>query len=225
VFDNAGADRKYAEAFAASGLGEVDDDEEVVAERVANSAIREPLVAALDDWAHVAREQSRRVWVLGVARRADPHPWRDRLRDPALWQDEKRLARLAAQAPPSALTPNLAAALGNRLTRRKEGQALLLAAQQRYPGDFWLNLNLGNSLMLRGNPQEAEGYFRAALAIRPDSPSRTTTWAGRWGGWGSGWTRRPCSARLSSWTPPTSWPTPTSARCCCSGEGWRRRSG
>jgi len=86
-FDNAGADRQYAEAFAEAGLGEVGDDEEAVARRVVDSPVREALVPALDGWADAAEEEGRRAWLLGVARRADPHPWRDRLRQPALWRD------------------------------------------------------------------------------------------------------------------------------------------
>src|SRR5262249_10210878 len=99
----------------------------------------------------------------------DPHPWRDRLRQPALWRDEGGLARLAGQAPLSALTPALAAALGWRLRKRAEGEALLRAAQEARPGDFWLNFNLAQALGEGGKPREAEGYNRAALALRPDS--------------------------------------------------------
>src|SRR5262249_23773233 len=43
-WDNAGADRKYAEAFAEAGLGQVGDDEDAVAQRVADSPVREALV-------------------------------------------------------------------------------------------------------------------------------------------------------------------------------------
>jgi serine/threonine-protein kinase len=168
-FDHAGADRKYAEAFAEAGLGEAGDDEEVVARRVADSPVREALVAALDGWAEVVGQEGRRAWLLAVARRADPHPWRDRLRQPALWRNEAKLARLVGQAPPEALTPALAAALGGRLAKRAEGEALLRSAQQGRPGDFWLNYYLAYALGRGGKTQEAEGYSRAALALRPDS--------------------------------------------------------
>jgi serine/threonine-protein kinase len=184
--DHAGADSRYAEAFAAAGLAEVGEDEETAGRRVAHSAVQEALVAALDDWASATEDRARRAWILGVARRADRHPWRDRLRDPAAWQNEQALARLAAQAPPSALTPNLAATLGKRLARTAEGEALLREAQRRRPGDFWLNHYLGGSLAQRRRAREAESYYRAALAARPDSAVAHANlgvvlgWQGRW---------------------------------------------
>ncbi len=140
-----------------------------MARRVAGSVVHEALVAALDDWAGATRDAARRAWVLRVARRADPHPWRDRLRDPAAWQDPKTLARLVGQAPTQALTPHLAAALGLQLPRTAEGEAVLREARRRWPGDFWLNHYLGSALAFRRKIPEAEGYFQAALALRPDT--------------------------------------------------------
>ena len=58
---------------------------------VSDSAIREALVAALDNWAACAGTPSRRNWLLEVARRADPDPWRDRVREPELWGDKAAL--------------------------------------------------------------------------------------------------------------------------------------
>jgi tetratricopeptide (TPR) repeat protein len=46
---------------------------------------------------------------------------------------------------------------------------LLTAAQARFPQDFWLNLELGRTLALAYRPDETLGYFRAALALRPQS--------------------------------------------------------
>jgi serine/threonine-protein kinase len=45
---------------------------------------------------------------------------------------------------------------------------LLREAQQRHPGDFWINYLLG-ALSIKERPQEAVGYFRVAVAIRPTS--------------------------------------------------------
>jgi serine/threonine-protein kinase len=168
-FDHAGADPRYAEAFANAGLGAVGDDEETVARRVADSAVREALVAALDDWASATDDRARRAWVLGVARRADPHPWRDRLRDPAAWDRPATLARLGGQAPAEALTANLATAVGKRLARAPQGETLLRAAQETRPGDFWLNNSLAGVLATQGKAANAESYYRAALAVRPDN--------------------------------------------------------
>jgi serine/threonine-protein kinase len=58
-------------------------------------------------------------------------------------------------------------ALGERL-RAVGGDAapFLRRVQEEYPADFWANLIVGNA-MLQWAPQEAAGYYRAALASRP----------------------------------------------------------
>src|SRR5262249_2785205 len=50
---------------------------------------------------------------------------------------------------------------------------LLREAQQRHPGDFWINVELSISLSKMKPPRddEALSFDRAALAIRPQSPS------------------------------------------------------
>jgi hypothetical protein len=93
-YDVAGAERLYTAAFAAAGLGREGDGSEAVAARVRASAVRAELVAALDDWASLTTDPARRAWLLAVARRADPDPGRDRLRQPELWRDSARLTRL-----------------------------------------------------------------------------------------------------------------------------------
>jgi tetratricopeptide (TPR) repeat protein len=165
--DFPGADRGYAAALAEAGMGRVGDDPDAVARRLADSGVREALVAALDDWAATTPEDGRRAWVLGLARRLDPDPRRDRLRDPAAWQGAVRLARLAAGPGVREQPPELVVALGMRL-RDLGGQAegLLRAAQERQPGDFWANFSLGIALA-DVKPEEAVGYFRASLAVRP----------------------------------------------------------
>src|SRR5207237_1419619 len=49
--DTAGANRAYAETFARNGLGSDEEDPQAVAQRVRDSAVKGPLVAALDAWA------------------------------------------------------------------------------------------------------------------------------------------------------------------------------
>ncbi len=163
--DFAGADRDYAAAFAEAGLGRVGQDPATVARRVADTEVRAALVAALDDWVACAQEETRRAWVLGVARRADPDPWRDRLRDPAVWRDTAALVRLINTVPAERLTAPLLAALGGRAG--PAGTQLMRQGQTRHPGDFWLNFILANALVEKGAPEEAVGYYRAALAARP----------------------------------------------------------
>jgi serine/threonine-protein kinase len=167
-FDNRTADRDYEEVFRGQGL-EPGGDAGAAAAAVRGSAVREQLVAALDDWALAVEDQDRRLgWVLAVARGADPGPWRDRVRDPAVWGRAEALARLARDARLADLSPALVSLLGRRL-RKAGGDAvpLLREARRLRPDDFWLNFWLGNALLAAKEPAEALGYYRAAQALRP----------------------------------------------------------
>ena len=177
-FDYGAMADAYARTFENAGL-DVRGDEGAVAARIGASELRPQLVMALDHWAYVADALEDRPWMarlLRLARRADPDPqWGDRFRDPALWEDEEALRRLAREAelrlagaaaesgPPTPLVTLLAKKLG-----QQDGQAepLLRTAQGRRPEDFWLNYALGEALRER-KPAEAVGFYRAALATRP----------------------------------------------------------
>jgi tetratricopeptide (TPR) repeat protein len=131
--------------------------------------VRDALLAALDDWAVAAQDPQRRAWVLEVARRADPDPWRDGIRDPALWDDAAALARRASGEQAAEQPPRLLAALGERLVGLGgNAEGLLRKAQRRHPGDFWISALLGTVLLRGDKPAEGVGYLRAALALRPD---------------------------------------------------------
>jgi tetratricopeptide (TPR) repeat protein len=170
--DFAGGERKYAVAFAGSDLGREGEDPGEVGARVRASAVREEVVAALDDWASIAGDGPRREWLLAVGRAADPDPERDRLRQPALWRDKEALARLAGEARAAELSPQLAAALGRALLAKKgDAVPLLRAAQALHPNDLWLNFALGNALFKATRWDEAVGHYRAALAVRPQAAS------------------------------------------------------
>jgi serine/threonine-protein kinase len=163
---DAAADRAYLAAFTAARLLAEKMDAAAAARRIESSAVRAHLVAALDDWAFVAGKQ-RRTWVLEVARLADPHRARDQFRDPAVWNDGPTLARLAAEAKVADLSPEYLAVLGQLLhTHRLKAVTFLRAAQAQHPGDFWLNLTLGEALT-GSQPEEAAGFYRAAVAARP----------------------------------------------------------
>jgi tetratricopeptide (TPR) repeat protein len=167
--DLAAGDRLYAATFAVAGLGQEGDDVEALAARVRDSAVREELVDALDDWASLTRSYRRREWLLAVARRADRHPARDRLRQPELWRDSARLTRLAQEVSLAEMSPQLATALGRVvLMGGGDAEPLLTAAQARFPNDFWLNYHLAGILYDAGQYDDAVGYYRAALAVRPE---------------------------------------------------------
>jgi tetratricopeptide (TPR) repeat protein len=168
-FDYASAVREYEAAFREAGLiGEQTEAAEVVATRIRESAVREQVVAAVDAWAFTVDKPERRAWLLAVARSANPNPWRDRFRDAAVWKDRSALERLAREANMSELSPQVLFALGVLLANHgADAVPLLMTAQRHYPSDFWLNLELGWVLNDAKRWEEAIGYYRAALALRP----------------------------------------------------------
>jgi tetratricopeptide (TPR) repeat protein len=169
TFDDRPTDRDYAAVFAEAGLAEPAEEPAAVAERLRASAIKAQLVAALDDWALVTPDRRRRAWLLEVARLADPNPWRDRFRDSTVWKKRAELERLGREADVEHLSPQLLTVLGALLANHKaDAVPLLTAAQRRHPHDFRLNFVLGNAL-LGVRPEEAIGYYRAALAVRPQT--------------------------------------------------------
>src|SRR5581483_2198703 len=100
AFDNAGADVAYREAFRQYGLDVEALAPDEAAERVRAAAIRDRLVAALDDWA-LCRPLTDRAGLerlLAVARRADdpPDEWRNRCREAFPRRDRAALEGLAA---------------------------------------------------------------------------------------------------------------------------------
>jgi serine/threonine-protein kinase len=175
-YDDRGADINYAAAFSLAHLGNERDDPDVVAVRVRDSAVREQIIAGLDDWSTAAQAPQQQAWILEVARRADPDPWRDRFRDPKIRSDRAALECLAAEvlegngAMLATQSPHLLTALGSVLFNL-DGDAvpLLRTAQLRYPNDFWLNLRLGRALSKAHTDDEALGFHRSAVALRPDS--------------------------------------------------------
>jgi serine/threonine-protein kinase len=164
------ADREYESEFRAAGLGGPDEPAGAVAERVRASGVRTALVAALDAWAMTTEDRRRRDWARAVAARADQAgDWGRRLR--ASWADPAALGALAREAPVARLSPHLLGALADALGDRRAAVAFLRKAQMRHPGDFWLTFFLALRLHEEGQHAEAAGFYRAALAARPDTPA------------------------------------------------------
>ena len=64
--------------------------------------------------------------------------------------------------------------LGSALRRNSVGdltvaESVLRRAQQLYPGDVWINHELGKVLESRGRPDEAIRFYTAARAIRRET--------------------------------------------------------
>jgi serine/threonine-protein kinase len=172
--DVAGGKQKYAAAFAEAGFDLEREDVAALAARVRDSAVREEIVAALDDWASLTPDGVHQERLLEVARAADRDRRRDRLRDrlrqPQLWRDRGALTKLAEEAKESEPSPQLATVLG-RVVCQGGGNAvpLLAAAQARFPQDFWINFELAGAFYQAQRWDEAAGYYLAALALRPEA--------------------------------------------------------
>lgn len=89
---------------------------------------------------------------------------------PALWKSQADLARLAEGGAAVGPSPQLATALARALIRAGGGpKPLLRPAQAQHPDHFWLNYELGLALNNAKRWEEAVGFHRAALALRPRS--------------------------------------------------------
>jgi eukaryotic-like serine/threonine-protein kinase len=168
--------REFLKAFEQAGLS-VGADAETVAAQIRSSAIREQLVAALDDRAVVAFMLGDKTLVerfLTIARLADPgSPWRNRFRDSSIWW-RAQLEDLAATAFTSSPPPTehqlvlLALLLRSRGATGRSVQ-LLGEACRRQPRNFWVQREMGNALAMHNRVQEAAGYYRVAVSLRPDN--------------------------------------------------------
>jgi tetratricopeptide (TPR) repeat protein len=181
-FDAEDAASQYKRAFRDYGI-DVHTLGPEAAALVKRSAIREHLLAGLEDWAlhltNSAKEEQRQTarLLLAVARDADPDPWRNRLHELVLAHRGPGLDQLLLSAPVEELPPATLGMLGTLVIAKDSHPSgpqlqLLRRAQQRFPADFWINHQLAQALTRAQPPQpeEAIGYFRAAIAVRPQSP-------------------------------------------------------
>ena len=69
-------------------------------------------------------------------------------------------------------SPQLLAVLGARLRAKKlDAVPFLARVASAYPADFWANIEMGNAFLDQSNAAEAVGYYRTALALRPETVS------------------------------------------------------
>jgi tetratricopeptide (TPR) repeat protein len=140
-------------------------------------AVRSTLVAALDHWLVLARDQKAPEvdWLEQVLSAAVADPWRQRLRAARARGDRQALEKLARELDVTTQPAEVLFLLDRGLHAQgaTEGAvALLRRAQEAFPGDFWINHNLGIALVDCRPPQydEAIRFLTAAVALRPNSP-------------------------------------------------------
>jgi tetratricopeptide (TPR) repeat protein len=185
-FDFAGADRLYAGAFEWYGLDVTALSLQDAAQRVWQSAIGTHLTAGLDDWAFARDHLVERggAPLRAVADLADEDPWRRRLREAAGRGDRDALERLADERGVLSQPPTTLVLLATSLRdngSRAAAERLLRQAQPSHPTDFWINFKLANSLDDKPpSAAEAVGFYRAALALRPQSAAVYNNLGGAW---------------------------------------------
>ncbi len=178
-WDSKRADREYADAFRAFGVDlDVATAEEAGA-RLGGRPGTVEIVAALDEWCRIRRtkfalDKGVRSWqqLAEAARRADPDPWRNRLRETfgrplvaaeVLKKQAEDVATLERQPAESLL---LLARLLALAGEKKRSIEVLRFAWQRFPGDFWVNLQLTGAF--KGREEEVR-FATATVAARPGS--------------------------------------------------------
>jgi serine/threonine-protein kinase len=185
--DGSETDVAYAEAFREAGI-----DMAVLSPAEAGAKVRErptavALAAMLDDWAAVRRDKRKNAAgakrLTDVAQVADPDPWRRDFRDAVEQADKKaRLTALRALAQTARLDELGAVSLdllGKGLSDAGDAptaERILRAAQQRYPGDVWVNYDLADVSVKLARRGEAIRYFTVARALRPETACRLA-WA------------------------------------------------
>ena len=168
-FRNERADSEYAGALVATGFGAAGEDPAAVGSRVIAGGAASEVVLALDDWRLCAVERRRRDWLADVLRRIDPDPWRNHVRDPAVWENEPAVRTVAQGAPIAGQRVDFLITLAERLGQvSSDGVALIKRVQQAHGSDFWADFTAGN-LLLADDPKEAVEYLRRAVALRPNS--------------------------------------------------------
>ncbi|HMC88680.1 MAG TPA: serine/threonine-protein kinase, partial [Gemmataceae bacterium] len=174
VYQTLSPEQLYAEAFHNYGIA-LTMLEPAAARRIRGSAIRETLLAFLHDWLYHVSD-AHRAKLRAIVDAADNDGWRCAYRQALAVNDVAKLKALTKAPEAPAQPPVVLSGLGGVLLaagQRQEALALLREAQQRHPGDFWINFLFGH-FWDQERPQEAVGYFRAAVAIRPGSDQAYT---------------------------------------------------
>jgi tetratricopeptide (TPR) repeat protein/serine/threonine protein kinase len=175
-YDGAGADSSYEKAFHNYGIAIDELDVGDAAELIKASVIQQALLAALDDWVLAKGNTNipERKRLLSLARSVDSDAWRNTFRQAFENGDLKAVAntmggRDSLDQPPA--TIRLVGCVLRNSGYVDQAVLLLSQAQKRHPDDFWINHELACALKVCMPPRisEAVGFYRAALAVRPQS--------------------------------------------------------
>jgi tetratricopeptide (TPR) repeat protein len=176
-FDTEAALAACADAFQWYGLDVERIDPKQAAAFLQPRSIPLQLAEALDFVATLRFRRNDPGWrnLLEVSRVIDPDPWRNRLREGLIAKDPRVGEELAASAQSDKLSPRTAILLAwmtQGTPAAERALSVLLRVRKRYPGDFWVNHDLGLHLFRLKPPRvtEAIRYHTAAVALDPRSP-------------------------------------------------------
>jgi serine/threonine protein kinase/tetratricopeptide (TPR) repeat protein len=146
-------------------------------------AVQEQLMGLLQEcWFRAPKgEAEAKRWLAALLSQADGEGWRQQVRQEVEQNQGVALAKLL-QGPEVERQPAAFLVWLGQILPPKVALGVLRRAQQRHPGDFWVNFELGSTLYQSVSPrsearlaraeelpvmQEAVRYYIAALALRP----------------------------------------------------------
>jgi len=174
--------RSYAQLFGEILGGDLIGGEvgvDAAAERLIATGVAPALSRYLDDWARnrqtVSSPDDRsHLVILELAKAADAHPFRTRLRDAVLADDLDQLRQLATAVELESLAIADLDLIATRLLSagdRELARRIWMLAKARSPSDFWVNVGLAAVELSppRPRPGEALRWLSAAQTVRPNS--------------------------------------------------------
>jgi serine/threonine-protein kinase len=178
---------KFREAFAAYGLAAGEGEPRAVGERIRQrpAAIREAIVAALDEWDDLEGNpkyklsEPHREWLRAVLAAAEPDDaWGRQVRAARAEKDDAKrraaLEKLAAAVDVTKVPARVLTRLAQQLAPAPR-MALLRRAQEQHPADFWVNADLAWALLKAASPErDRMGQIEPhnLLAVPADKVSR-----------------------------------------------------
>ncbi|MFL5328303.1 MAG: protein kinase domain-containing protein [Gemmataceae bacterium] len=177
VFDADGAQAAYVAAFRGYGV-DIETLDPAMAQSRFSQAIHIQVAEALDHWAQTRVKYFNDTdgWkrLMSIAQAVDAsNPWRTQLRSARLNQEAPKQLALARSPDRLKQPPTILVVLARNLRDGFHEPAVALEVLQearlRFPGDFWINYELGETCMTLNRHGEAVRYFNAALAARPEN--------------------------------------------------------
>lgn len=168
--------RRYSAAFAALGVELGHERAMASSAKLRGHHQRERLLTALSNWRVVEPDERKRNAIAYLIRITESRDaYRSRLRDAMVRRDADLVANLL-MSPELLKQPAIyLCRLSTRLRSLgfdERAMEVLRLGLDRYPGDFWLNAEMGGVWLHRkpNGPAAAREYFKAAVAVRPQCP-------------------------------------------------------